>query len=500
VPVPTTIAPVQEREVYIIKEASPGTIPASSATATSATPCVFTPTSMVFAAGQGVVLGGTPPAGFSTGAVYYVVNPTATTFQLAATPGGSALGSTSTGSAITVNGIGVPIPVTTFKPADKPIWIKDESMQGHMGDNSGIYQGPLISGFDIGGHITADVFPHFLYNLLGDYTVSGTAASPAGTTNAAMAAGATTISVASGGASFTAGMYLWLEDAGSPAANEVVQVTATGSSTSIPITPTRFAHATGMPFTNTAAPYTHVNALLNGSVGAANGPAQGPTHCITDRQGLTANGAAQYAYCCISEVTITGNAEKLLDWSAKGVCFVRSAAAAAVGFTGVSSVQPYPSWRSVVGVGGPASGGTQRKEIAEWALTLTRALKPYNTNQGAQNPYVIGRGKQAVAGKMTVLPAIDESYLIALLANTQPQLQFLASNGLGGANSASVQADLLLAAYQTADLQEGSELFGYEVPFDAAHTNASSGGITTTGASGGKSAIKVTVINAVPTY
>lgn len=257
-PVPTTIAPTQEREVFIIKETAPGTIPASNATATSATPCVFTPTTMLFANGQGVVLGGTPPTGLSSGVVYYVVNATATTFQLSATPGGSALGSTSTGSSITVNGIGVPIPVTTFKPSDKPIWIKDESMQGHMGDNSGIYQGPLIAGFDIGGHITVDTFPHFLYNLLGDYTVSGTAASPAGTTNAAMAVGATTISVASGGASFTAGMYLWLEDAGTPAANEVVLVTATGSSTTIPITPTRFAHATAMPFTNTTAPYTHV--------------------------------------------------------------------------------------------------------------------------------------------------------------------------------------------------------------------------------------------------
>lgn len=497
---PTTIAPTQEREVYIVKEATPGTIPASSATATSATPCVFTPSAMVFATGQGVVLGGTPPAGFSNGVVYYVVNATATTFQLAATPGGSAIASTSTGSAITVNAVGVPIPVTTLKPSDKPIWIKDESMQGHMGDNSGIYQGPLIGGLDIGGHITPDTFPHFLYNLLGDYTVTGTAASPAGTTSAAMAVGATAITVASGGASFTAGMYLWLEDAGSPAANEVVQVTTTGTATNIPITPTRFAHNTAMPFTNTTAPYTHVFALLNGSIGAANGPAQGPTHMITDRQGLTANGAAQYAYACVAEVVITGNAEKLLDWSAKLVCYSRTAAAAAIGTTNVSSVQPYPSWRSVVGVGGPASGGTQRKEIAEWALTLTRQLKPMNTNQGAQTPYVIARGKQAVAGKLTVLPAIDESYVLALLANTQPQLQFLASNGLGGSNSGSVQADLLADAYVTADLQEGAELFGYEVPFDAVHTNASSGGITTTGASGGKSAVKVTVVNAVPTY
>ena len=423
---PTTIAPVAEREVYIIKEATPGTIPAS---------------------------------------------------------------------------IGSPVPVTSFKPSDKPIWIKDESMQGSMGDNYGVYQGPLIGGLDIGGHVTPDLIGHFLYNLLGDYTVGGTAAAPSGTTNAPLAVGASNISVASGGASFTNGMQLWLQDAGTPAANEIVTVTSGSTATNIPLsTPTRFAHLTAMPFTNTTSPYTHVFALLNGSIGAANGPAQGPTHCITDRQGLTANGAAQYAYCCLSELTFTGNAEKLFDWTAKTVCYPRSAAGSPVGTTNVSTVQPYPSWRSVTGVGGPASGGTQRKEIAEWAFTLARAVKPFNTNQGSQLPYVIARGKQTTSGKMTVLPAIDESYVVALLANTQPQLQVVESNGLGGANSGSVQFDVLQAAYVTSDLQDGAELFGYEVPWDGVHTAANVSGITMTGASGGKGAIKVTLINAVPTY
>jgi hypothetical protein len=424
---PTTIAPTQEREVYIVKEVTPGTIPAS---------------------------------------------------------------------------VGVPVPVTTFKPSDKPIWIKDESMQGHMGDNSGIYQGPLIAAQDIGGHITPDVFGHFVYNLLGDYTTTGTAASPSATTNNSVAAGALALPVASGGASFTSGMYVWIEDAGSPAANEVclVGTGSTGTSVVLASPGTRFAHATATPFTNTTAPYTHAFALLNGSIGAANGPAQGPTHCVTDRQGISTNGAAQYAYSCLSEITITGNAEKLLDWAGKLVSYTRQGAGSAVGTTAVSSVQPYPSWRSLVGVGGPASGGTKRSEVAEWEITLGREIVPKNTNQGVQLPYIIARGKQTNSGKLTISPAIDESYVTALLANTQPQLQFVSSNGLSGANLASVQLDILLAAYSTSDLQEDAALFGYEVPFDAVHTAASSGGITTTGASGGKSAVKVTIVNAIPTY
>jgi hypothetical protein len=396
--------------------------------------------------------------------------------------------------------VGVPVPLTSFKPSDKPVWLEDESFQGSMGDAYGLYQGPLIAGYDIGGHMFGDTFGHFLYNLLGDYTVSGTAASPASTTNAALAVGATALPVTSGGTSFTTGMYLWLEDAGTPAANEVVMVTATGSATSIPITATRFAHLTAMPFTNTTAPYTHVFAVLNGSVGAANGPAQGPTHCVTDRQGIATNGANQYAYSCMSEITITGNAEKLLDWSGKAVCMSRQAAGSAVGTVNVSTVNPYPSWRTVTGIAGPASGGTQVKNVAEHSITLSRAVKADNTEQGAQTPFIIARGKQPNTGKMTFQPSIDDTALTYMLGNTQPQLQFISSNGLSGTALVSLQVDIILAGYKVADIEDGSELFGYNVDFKPYHTAATSSGISTTGASGGKGAVKVTLTNAIPTY
>lgn len=407
------------------------------------------------------------------------------------------------GAAGTIPGsIGVPVPVTGFKPSNKPTWIPDESMQGHMGDNSGIYQGPLIASFDIDGHVTGDVFPHFAYNILGDYTATGTAASPAGTTSSSVAAGALALPVASGGASFTTGMAVWIEDAGTPAAGEVVIVGAGSTSTSVVLAApgTRFAHATATPFTNTTAPYTHVFSLLNGSIGAANGPAQGPTHTITDREGVTANGAAQFAYSVMSELTVTGNAEKLLDWSGKFTCLVRSAAGSAIGTTNVSAVVPYTSWQSAVGVGGLASSGTQIKDVPEWSYTISRVLKVFNTNQGSQAPYVIARGKLNVTGKNTIGPAIDDSNVTALLANTQPQLQYVAGNGLSGTSLVKVQADIVLGAYETADITE-DVLFGYDVPWKAVSTAASgAGSVTTTGASGGKSPLKLTVTNAVPTY
>lgn len=82
-------------------------------TATNATPCVFTGSGTSFVNGTPVVLsGGSPPAGFTNGTVYYVVASGvagAGTFELAATLGGAAIASTSTGNgtATPYNGISV---------------------------------------------------------------------------------------------------------------------------------------------------------------------------------------------------------------------------------------------------------------------------------------------------------------------------------------------------------------------------------------------------------
>ncbi len=76
-------------------------------TATNANPCVVTPAyNATFTStfpsglpnGTGVEFTSGTPAGFTVSTTYYIVNGTATTFQLAATRGGSAIASTGTGS------------------------------------------------------------------------------------------------------------------------------------------------------------------------------------------------------------------------------------------------------------------------------------------------------------------------------------------------------------------------------------------------------------------
>src|SRR6185503_20024031 len=223
---------------------------------------------------------------------------------------------------------GSTLPVTQFKPSDKPMWLPNTAWYGDMGDIHGIQQGPLIGGFDISGPFFGDMVGHVLYNILGDYTVSGTLASPASTVSAPITAGATTLTVASGGASFTAGMNLWIEDGGTPALNEVVTV-ASSTATTITLTAgNRFAHLTATPFSNTTAPYTHVFSLLNSNTSIGNGAGQPVTHTFTDRTGIPATDfAAQYGYSCFTEFTFTGNAEQLLTWEAKAISSVRAIAA-----------------------------------------------------------------------------------------------------------------------------------------------------------------------------
>ena len=75
-----------------------------AATATNASPCVFTATAHGMSNGMAVRITGTPPAtGFATGTTYFVVSKAANTFQLAASPTGTAINSTSTGSSIVIH-------------------------------------------------------------------------------------------------------------------------------------------------------------------------------------------------------------------------------------------------------------------------------------------------------------------------------------------------------------------------------------------------------------
>lgn len=242
----------------------------------------------------------------------------------------------------------------------------------------------------------------------------------------------------------------------------------------------------GYAVSGASAPYTHTFSLLN------SGDGQPVTHTITDATGIPATGLArQYPYSCISELTLNWNAEQLCSWEAKAVGWP-SVVPGAPPTNTLSSVPPIPSWRAAVGIGGPASAGTLMSDVTEFSITLSREVTPYNTADGSQAPFVIARGPIDVSGKFTQV-AQSEQRILDYLANTQPQLQFVLSNGLTLSALVSVQFDMQKVGYRTAKINQGT-IFVYDVEFQAIANS------TNVGASAGLAPAKVVLQNAVTTY
>lgn len=398
----------------------------------------------------------------------------------------------------------VTIPVPAFEPEDLATWVHDVSLRGSMVLDYDDIQGPIWAEHTIPtSPVYIDTIGHLLWNLWGDYATSGTAVAPNTTLSSGVAAGVTSLPVAAGG-SFTANMWIQIDTAAGYL-SEIVQVLSAtaGTITLQAATPTRFSHLTGVTVTNTTAPYQHFFSTLNtgGTSGIING--QPPTDTLIHRSQIpgTANHlAVQYLYGCMSEITITGNAMGALTWSGKALSLPH-AYPTVTPTVAPSAIRAQPAWRTTVGgpttgtpAGGPATGGTQLFQIAEWELTFTRSLEPYPTNQGIQTPFVFGRGPISSTLKLTYAPTIDETPLLTYLNNAIPQMQFVLTNGIGGAGLLSFQIDAQGSAYERAKVSAAKNLFGYDV------TGILVGTTTNAGNSGGYSDARITLNNAVPAY
>lgn len=70
----------------------------------------------------------------------------------------------------------VTMPVDTFDPDPQITWLDDTALRGSMTSLYGRYPGPQMGGFDLAGPVFGDSIGHPLYNLLGDYAVTGASA------------------------------------------------------------------------------------------------------------------------------------------------------------------------------------------------------------------------------------------------------------------------------------------------------------------------------------
>ncbi|MFF1284304.1 phage tail tube protein [Streptomyces sp. NPDC058299] len=378
--------------------------------------------------------------------------------------------------------------VDEVKPKDNPQFLEDKSWRGSMGtDAFAKIAGTKTGEVELGGPAYGDGLGYFLRNVLGDLSIVGTSTGTGGTTlSSTVNPGATAITTP---ATIPAGTTVQI---GSGATAECfVTGTPTGSGPyTIPLaTPAggvAYQHAASQAVQPVTAPFTQVHSLLNAGGG------QPVSHTLTHFLGPTASsGARQYPGLCLSELGLKWNAEsELLTWSGKGTSFP-SVPLGSPPVAAPSTALPVASWRMTVGIGGPASGGTQLATVTDGELTIKRELSPYFTVTGSQSPYIIQRGGLSVEGKLNFIAA-DESPLLYMLNNSQPQLQLYIDNGLTGANKVVFQVDCQIAAFTESEADGTKSAVEYGNSFQALFNTTNAGG------SGGYSPIKVSVTNNVP--
>src|SRR5215467_8577138 len=90
---------------------------------------------------------------------------------------------------------GPTVPVTSFMPEDKPVWLMDEAWRAPMAGEYDMLQGPIWTETEFGGPAYGDTFGNLLFNIMGDLVTTGTTTGttttinnvsgyPAGTTGA----------------------------------------------------------------------------------------------------------------------------------------------------------------------------------------------------------------------------------------------------------------------------------------------------------------------------
>jgi hypothetical protein len=381
--------------------------------------------------------------------------------------------------------------LTTFTPSDKPTYLKDQSWRGSMGtDAFAQILGTGTADINLGVPVYGDTVGYWLRNVLGDLSVTGTPTGSGATTlNAQANAGATSITTL---ATIPSGTLVQI---GTGATAEVVTTgTPSGAGPyTIPITtPTgglAFQHASSQAVTpvQSAGPFTYSWSLLNSSGG------QPLSHTITHSLGPTAAvGARQYPGFCLSQCNFTFNAEsELFAWTGQGTSWP-SVVAGAAPTANPTTVLPTASWRTKLGIGGPATGGTLVQTVTDGEIDLTRELQPVFTATGVRTPYVIQRGGLSVTGKLNFSAVSDESVLLYMLNNTQPSVQLVCDNGLTGASQVVVQIDMASCVFTQADPDTSKAAVGYQASFEANFNTTNAGG------SGAMSPIKVSVTCAVP--
>jgi hypothetical protein len=385
------------------------------------------------------------------------------------------------------------IPVASFDPDPVLNPIPDNALRGSMAEPYDYQMGASWTEASIPeSPLYGDTIGYVLSNIFGDWTDTGTSLTVTTTVNHAggYPAGTTGAITVSSGTSFSAGAPGFVQiDTGSLA--EVVAYSVAGA-TSITLSGAlRFAHATGVTVLEVGPPFTHVFSTLNPASATGIVSGQPCTHTIQDRNQVAGSAgfyADQFAYCCFSEIALTGKPLGYLSWSGKLMAEPQVAATTAP-VAAWSGVRGIPAWRGTSTV-----AGTPVSDVASWTVTLSRKVDAIPTIDGLQGVYVFSRGPLTGTFDISYSPALDETALNYLLNNTQPSLQWSTSNGLSGAALVSFTINALYGAVTKSPLKVTSSLFGYDLSGTLVANQ------TNTGNSGGWSVAQCTLVNAVGSY
>lgn len=394
---------------------------------------------------------------------------------------------------------GTPVAMTTtiacdkFDWEDKPVWLDDTSWTGSMVGTRGKQAGVIKTDFSMSGNVYGDTIGFLLRNILGDVTYTGgTNAGSSTTTTGILTAGVTAVVPVTSATGIVTGTVLAIDTAGLLELVTVLSVAANNVTITAPVTKT---HASGVTVQPVTAPFNSKFSVYNGGNG------QPVTHTLTHFQGTpSGTGARVFPSACLSDLTLKWNAETaLFTYEAKGSSWP-SQIAGATPTAAPSVVPPIASWRAIMGVAGPASGGTLVAVATDGEIAIKRKLDPMYTAQNSQAPLIIQRGEVDVTGKakfiavnssFTTSASAEQAYLY-MLNNTQPQMQLVLDNGVAGAGDIKHTINHQSAAFTAAKFDGGKDAIMYDCEFQGIPTT------TDAGASGGISPIAYTLANAVP--
>jgi hypothetical protein len=378
----------------------------------------------------------------------------------------------------------------SFKPKDVPVFLKDKSYRGSMGTESfAIIAGVKKSTMTVGGPVYGDGLGYWLRNILGDMAVTGTPTGSGSTTLSASAvAGATSISTT---ATIPLGTVIQIGTGATAECFTTGTPTGAGPYTiplTTPSTGLAYAHASAQAVVPVTGPYTYVWSLLNSGTG------QPLSQTLTHYLGPTpTSGARQYPGACMSDLSFVIKPDSALFTMTGTLTGFPSVPLGSLPIPNASAVLPIAAWETVVGIGGPASGGTLVKTAGDITVALKRELEVITTSQGSQSPFIIQRGGFSTTANKMMFPAVaDESPLNYMLNNTQPQTQIVVSNGLSGTNLITVQFDFQVAAFTMAEPDSTKAAVGYSTGFEGVFNTTNAGG------SGGSSPVKISLTNNVP--